>query len=377
MSKTKEKKVKTSPKQKRSIFTADKSLIIATLALIAIFFLPLLLSYTNFYPSVIPKSYIYFLDSVVADIPFLPKTPKQVVTKALLRNQSLKSYSLETSLQLFTTTAGKKTTEADIKVINSVADAASLSSKTKTQVFGNLGLFGIGLIDLATTKEANNFYINVKQFPPIPGFELGNIGAGWYKLDLEELQKGLSVSTRGDQQIVDDVRKQFGAIKEDLINKSLFSNVFKFNKVKQDGSEFYEVKFKLDENSFTNLPLISQDSKLTKPELTLWINTTSYFLTKLNLTGEISATQKSSSKDGNSLYLNVESRISKINQNQDIAVPESASEIKGAIDLALKLNKNTDAAALVDSTKNVKDLGENFLTIERLLTVLLLLPKAI
>lgn len=375
MTKTKKKISKGPPK--RFVLGKDKSLIVATAVVIAIFVLPLLVSYSNFYPPLIPKSYIYLLDSVVADIPLLPKTPKQVVTKALLRNQSLQSYSLSTNLKVATNGSNQNLTAVDLKVNTAVENAAQLESKTQTNISGSINLFDNGQIDIASVKEANNYYLNVRQFPLVPGFELGNLDKIWYKIDMNDFQKGLSVSSRNDQQIVDDVRGQFANVQEGLIKKSLFSNVSEFKKIKQSGGEFYQIKFKLDESSFTGLALLSQNSKLTNPELTLWVNTDTYYLTKLNLTGTIVPDAKTKVSDQQLLTLNLNMELSKINQGQNISIPTNPTEIKGSVDLALKVEKNTDTAALFDSAKSAKDLGENFLTVERLITVLLLLPKAI
>ena len=48
-------------------------------------------SYTGFQPPLIPKNLIRMTDSALATVPFLPKTPKQVLTRSFVATDGAKS----------------------------------------------------------------------------------------------------------------------------------------------------------------------------------------------------------------------------------------------------------------------------------------------
>ena len=86
--------------KKKQTYPHNKPILIVIAILLLLIIFPIILSYSNFYPPFIDKKVIYFLDSVVVDIPFLPKTPKQVFTKSLFCNQNLQNYHLTSKLDL-------------------------------------------------------------------------------------------------------------------------------------------------------------------------------------------------------------------------------------------------------------------------------------
>lgn len=343
----------------------NKIIILTILVLFAIFVLPLLLSYSNFYPPFLPKKAIYLLDSVVADIPLLPKTPKQVLTKALIRNETLNSYALNTKLNL-----EKGDNELiSLNLNQAVENAGSENSKSNTKIVGEMNFLVLGKIDIETVKEQNIFNFKIKNLP----VGLGTINnQNWNKLDLTSFQRGLSVNVRNDQQIIDDVRNTFGQIQNNLTSSSVFSKVVGFKTVKKENQKNYEVKIKLDKDSLKNIPVLS-DLNLSNSTLLITVNSKSYYLTKLDLVGDIESTSASAK-----LNLHLSAELSKIGQGQKIEVPKVANEIKNPIDLGLLFSQATDKTdSFLGATKESKDLGENFLTLERLLSVILLFPKSI
>ena len=268
-------------KQKK-VSDQNKPILIAIAILVLLIVLPIALSYSNFYPPFLDKKVIYLLDSVVADIPLLPKTPKQIVTKSLIRNQNLNSYSLTTNLFL----GDRNVTLIKLTVNQAVENAGSVDTKSKLHLTGDLNILANGKVDIETVKLQNNLNFKIGNLPSGFGINTGSLNQGWYQVDLAAFQEGLSVNARNDQQIIDDVRNSFQKTQSSLVDNSIFSKVTSFKVVKLNNQNNYEIKFALSEDSLKNLPIVSA-LKLKNPVLTLLVNCSTYYLTKIDLSSEI------------------------------------------------------------------------------------------
>lgn len=348
----------------------NRLLIICTAVIVILFFVPILVSYTNFYPPFLSKKVIYVLDSIVADIPLLPKTPKQIMTKSLIRNQSLQSYKLSSSLSL----KSKTFNLVDFSAEQKINQAGSYTALTSSKIKGNIYFLPGNKIDFETRKRGSTLYFKITKAPDLSG--ISQTTAIWYKLNLMTFQDSLGIKARNDQEIIDDLRNGFQQVLSDSIDKSLFAKVESFKKVKVNKETFYEVKVPVNPESLKALPILGQ-SKTDKTKLTLFINEKSLFLTKMNLSGQIVSETKNLEKNSNIIFT-LEARLSEIDKAQQVDFPPNVTEIKDSLDLSLKLSKkSSDALQLFTATKSAKDFGENLLTIERLTSVLLLFPKAI
>lgn len=348
----------------------------STIGLVLVILLPLFLSYSNFYPPFIAKKYIYFLDSLVADIPFLPKTPKQIITKTLIQNRTLTNYA-QTTTVLLESAESNKFKIVDLTIDNKIENSTSSQTKSQVDIHGKVNFFPNPEIDVKTIKDRDNFYLQVTKFPELTELNLGLLSKEWLKINLSEFQKGLGVKVRTDQQIIEDIQNQFGQIQSDLIDKSIFSKVTSSKIITEKNNQFYEIKINLEKTNLQKLPLIGDNAKFQKPVLRLLINTRTYFLTKLKLEGEINSNSGKVSTSKDSLNLKLESSLSNIGVNQNIETPKSYLKVKSPLDFALEINKvDKDINSFLNASKQAKDLGENLLTLERLLTVLILLPKS-
>lgn len=363
--------------KKHPQFSRDYISRIAIILVLLVFFIPLILSYSNYYPPFLEKKYIYLLDSIVADIPLLPKTPKQVITKALFRNRNLTSYTMTTNIKLETDKQDKFKL-IDLTLDSKIENALAPTFKSKIMIHGEVNFFQNPKIAVTTVKDKSNYYLKVDQFPTLAEFNLAMLPEGWTKFDLSEFQKSLGVRVRNDQQIIDDVRAEFTKIQDSLVEKSIFSKVVSFKKTLLRGETFYVAKINLEATVLQKLPLLGENLKLEKPILTLLINSKSLYLTEANLEGKINGNMKDTASKESGLKLKIGSKLSQLGKKQNIQFPKATTNIKSSIDFALKINQtDTSVNNFLTVTKNSKDLGDNLLTLERLLTVIILLPKAI
>ncbi len=352
----------------------NKQILAGVIILVLIFVLPILLSYSGYYPPFVDKKVIYFLDSMVADIPLLPKTPKQVITKSLIRNQSLKNYQLVTDFNLET----KKVKIAGLKIDQAVENAGSVDSKSSSKIEGEIVFLPNGKINIETIKLGKNLNFKIISVPENLGINVGKLSQKWYQINLANFQKDLGVTARNDQQIIDDVRGNFSKIQGNLIEKSVFSKVQSFKKVKINNKEFYEIKIALDEDYLKDLPVLGQGLKIKNPVLTLWIGKGNFILTKADLSGSLASQNENSLLANSEIKVSLNSELKRIGEVQNITPPNNTEEIKSPIDLSLKLQGSSEeASSLLAATQTAKDLGDNFLTVERLLSVIILLPKSI
>lgn len=358
--------------KKKQTYTHNKPILIVTTILLLSIIFPIILSYSNFYPPFFDKKIIYFLDSVVVDIPFLPKTPKQVFTKSLIRNQNLQNYHLTSKLDL---DSGKGTL-LEFTATQAVEKAGSFETKTRAKIVGNINFIPGSQTEFETIKSQNELYFKITSLSRAIGINTDNLQKEWYKIDLDAFQKTLGVKARNDQQIIDDIRVEFQKVQAGLIDKSIFNKVKSFKKTKIAKHSFYEIKLVLDQNSFKKFPLLSE-LKIDKPILILWVNSESYYLTKLDLVGDV-LSKNSKVETNSNLKLHFSSVLSNIGSKQNFEMPKNPTVIKDPLDLAMKSTQTIgDVDKLFAATALQKDLGENFLTVERLISVLLLIPKAI
>lgn len=342
-----------------------------------IFIIPVILSYSNYYPPFFDKKYIYILDSIVVDIPFLPKTPKQVITKSFFRNRNLSSYMMSTNIKL-EIDIKKKFRLVDLTLNNRIEKATSQTAKSKIVLNGEINFFRDPKIAFSTIKDRNNLYLKVDHFPRLIEFNLARLPKEWYKIDLNEFQKSLGVKVRNDQQIVDDVRSEFGKLQNDLVEKSIFSKVKSFKVINLKKEKFYQIKINLEDTNLQKLSFFGENLKFDKPDLVLLISSKTYYLTGFEIKGKINSSVRDKSPSEDGLKVIISSKLSQIGEKQNIEIPKKATDIKNSIDFALKLDQSSNNANnFINATKNSKDLGDNLLTLERLLSVITLLPKAI
>ncbi len=208
------------------------------------------------------------------------------------------------------------------------------------------------------------------------GFDPRLLGNQWYQLGLGELQTNLGVETKNDSEIINDVKNQFLGLLEKQLDKGLFSRS-KAKTIQRDNQTYYQLQLNLPAAALNEIKVFNGYS-LGDSDLALEINKKTFYLEKVSLATSLIPVVKASKDRKLSLALNYV--VSGINQSQKIDIPKQNKLIKNVLDLSLAFaGKSTtnSAADLLSSTEKANDLGQNFLTFERFLRVVLLLPKAV
>lgn len=348
---------------KSAIFT-----LVIVLFLIGLLFL----SYSNFYPPLVDKKYIFTLDSFVSSIPFIPKTPKQIITRSFYSNKKLSSYNANSSITL----KGKLSDEISLVFSGKVNKAAQFGSESSLGVKGKVTGSLSGEIDFQTVAKNESFYFRTVGNLGIEDFDPNLLGKGWYQLDLDKFQTSLGVEAKKDTEIASDISEQAKKFEKDLIDGNIFSNLIDSKELRIDKERYNQFKFSIQEKTLNSVSLLN-GYKLTNPSLTLLINKKTFYLEKLQINSEVVADNKGVSKE--KMDLRLEYQIFDINKEQKIETPKASKIISHPVDLSLAFDgkeKGNDEELLAATEKAI-DRGQNFLTIERILKVILLLPKTV
>lgn len=332
----------------------------------------LILSYSNFYPPLVDKKYIFALDNFVGAIPLLPKTPKQIVTRSLYPNKKLSSYTARGSVSL----KGNSTDEVSLTFNGEVNKAALFGSESSASVKGKVTGALSGEIDFQTIEKGENFYFRTAGNLGVEDFDPTLLGKDWYQLDLDKFQISLGVQAKKDADIAIDISEQTKQLEEDLIEGNIFPNLKESKELRIDKENYFQFKFSIQEKILNSASPL-KGYRLKSPVLTILINKKTLYLEKLQINSEVIADNKSSV--AGELDLKLEYQISNINKKQIIEAPKTSKAITHPVDLSLAFAGKTvgSDAELLAATEKTIERGQNFLTIERILKVILLLPKAV
>ncbi len=298
------------------------------------------LAYTK--PSFLPKSLSQPLKLGVTYLPGFPKTADQVLIRAFYESKNLQSYSIKTTISL----ADKTTKLVDLTVVGSLDKNSSTA-----QISGS---FNNSPVEAQTREIGDNFYFNVNKVPTLIGINFGSLSNSWQRIDIKKFQQNLGLTARNDQQIVKDVNNYWSKI--DLEKAASRATLMQ-------GGNYYLTKFNIDSKKLEDF--LGTQTKLKSGQIaaSVQIAKKTYHITKIELNGQL--TQPEEEK------ITIVYEIKKINNDQKISSPSEFQALSGPADLTLRLNGEQF------STQKIGETGSNFLTIERLIKVLLLLPKSL
>lgn len=323
----------------------------------------LILSYLPFYPSFVPRSFVYGVDSLVASLPFLPKTAKQITTKALLQNTTLKSYSYSTDVKLSATNLPDLLVKAGGKV-----NKLGLFSSDYNMVLNLTGL-GKDQSKINFSSIENIFYFRLQEGGEVLGLNLNNLGNNWYEVDLENFQKSLGVTVRSDKEVAADIAGQFQTLLAQTPN-DFFAKV----KLERSGQN-YKLTRKLETGLVGKIFKSKESTALSKIELTALVNKNNFYLHRIVLKAKVNFEKlKVDFVSAKEADLTLTYQISDLNKIKEVSLPAPTEKIATPLELSLKI---LGEGGFFEVASQSGDLATNFLTLERLLKVFILLPKAI
>ncbi|HSX58117.1 MAG TPA: hypothetical protein VLE47_02475 [Candidatus Saccharimonadales bacterium] len=336
------------------------------LGVIVLFITPLIISYSNL--AFLPNQATFAADNLVSQIPFLPKTTRQILVRSKIVNEKLNSYKTKTLLEI----SGGGYKLVSVSIDGAIKDINSEKVQSTT-AFKGTTLYPVPLgFDFQTASFGKDLFFKVNQGAALPNFDTTTLGKVWYQTNLDSLQKDLKISSRDDIDIIKDEKAKLEDYLAQLLkNKNL--DGAKVTKVSKDGQTYHQITLKADSEPLSQL-IVGDSLKNKEVEVTVLIDEKSRFLKSFLIKA------KKLTQDGKAVEIKFDYILSEQNKNFSIEKPQSIQTISSASDLYLLLNKSKKPSVeevFQALGAGAKESLADFLTVERITRVVLLLPKAL
>ena len=352
-------------------------LIIPTASLVAA-------SYLSVNIPLVPKNLQRKVDSTIASIPLIPKTPKQIITRVFDNNERIR-----TSKESFLVSIKNNDQELGALRVTSQLNANDLNKPSLAADI--IGEYVVGLqklkLSLSLTEIDKDLYFKISEIPALPGYNFSQIKGKWFAINLDTAGQEVGLSTRSDNDIYSDMRskgEKISPILEDEIAKKMK----KLPDEKISDSNSFHLQVSPGSQTLTKIyNTIYPEQKFTEEEfqklfkevrIDFWINKGNFIvnkvaiLTKLN---DLSASLGSKSD----FEMTFGYQLHEVNKNLNIEAPKSAKNLKSFSDLAELLvePKTNNLGPVLGIDTRTQSLGSDVLFYERLLHVLTLMPSAV
>ncbi len=377
------------PKSNLFMKVATYMLVLITLAYGSFLGILVAASYTGWKPPLIPKNTVRIVDSGLAAVPFIPKTPKQVLTRSFAISDKIKSGVQKFSLEI--SSSGSSQPRQNISVRLSVKAPFKVVNENTTNVEAETNLE----LDFAGTrsKYSANFVAIDKnvyfKLGDIPGFK--KISNKWYRVDLEKIQKDLNVSTQGDEEAKEGLKEQTERLFDALDKHQIFKKIKRLSDEDVSGRTSYHYQLDLAKEELEAILKTYSDGnakvgEVEKVRLDLWVDKSKFYLNKFGIEGSIVYGAPTDSSLNLSLPKRLEFKfkfiheLSEINKEIVIEAPEKSEEIESIFEIllpALPITPTSQGVRTLGTTDPAYEVGKNILTVEKITRVLYSIPKAL
>jgi len=333
------------------------------------------------------------VDYLVASVPGIPKTTKQILTKA-----AQDSEKIETAKQNFELKIGSSTTSLGSLSIEARSDSMDLNnSSLEARIKGEFGAAPqVYELDLSLTQVAEDLYFKLDKTPDALftpyGYDLSRIKGKWYQMDAGAMKESLSADTKSDEDIQEDIEEKTEEVFDFLDEGKLFQKFQKLPDEKIASRESYHLALTLDSATLAKIFHKFMDTKVGEEEVTkivksakldLWVDKSSFFINKMETTiGFTSEATSSSFSIGPALgpiEIRAGYELSEINQKVEIKAPDGATKIGSLAELFLLVSP-ADAMSVqgvLGASSATAEFGSNVIFLERLVHVVTLFPGSI
>jgi len=178
-------------------------------------------SYTGWQPPLIPKRVVRLTSSALATVPFIPKTPEQVLTRSFAVANDIKSGETKFTLEI-ASTGGLPSENIDARLTFEGPVTETANGSTSFDLDANLDLKYAGeksKYSASVLHLDDVLYFNLIKFP---GLE--KIANKWYRLDLKKLESQLN-STQNTEGLQEEYEKQMEEFFDTLDEKKIFDKI--------------------------------------------------------------------------------------------------------------------------------------------------------
>ena len=340
-------------------------------------------SYLNW--KILPFGVSRVVDITIASVPFIPKTPTQILSKAYFETGRIKSGEHSFSLNV---NQSSETLTEQVLFLNisgpfrKFDDQIDFSGRASLKLSSNEHSSEINFVE-----ENDYIYFQMNNPPSFPNLELSGLGDNWYQLDVTKILNDSKADVRGDKEIEKTIREKTDILLRSIVSNELFERIAVLPDESIDGSGSYH--FRLSFNKEETNEIVkkfigeSEGSLLNKVSIDVWVDKSRMYFNKIAIEGTIAGQPLSSASvvtlKTTDLNFTLVYQLTKPNEDVAITTPESSNELSSLLDLYLLVQPQGDqnaAAAILGVATNLNEFGANFLTVERLLHVLYLAPQS-
>lgn len=365
---------------------------ILILMLLLTFSILIAASYTSFDLPLVSKGVQRKVDYLVASVPFVPKTPKQILTKAFEDSRNIKTAKETFSLLLQSGDEELVSVTIEVKLDTNDLDNIALEAQIEGKISQG-GQEATVAIDLV--EKGNNLFFKIDKVPTLPGYDLGALSGKWYRIDLEKAGEEIGAQVLEDASIKNDVEEKIEEILNVLDETNIFGKIKKLPDGKAVGRDNYHLSYLAETSDLVKifqklLPKASIDKNEIEKvfgdtKIDLWVDKKTYFINQAETSFKLIEIADGATLQvvpiSQQLEVEASYTLSDINEPIKIEVPKKAQNIGSFIELLMMTqptpsNLLLQEAILGVSTQTI-EFGSNVLFYERLLRVLTLFPNTI
>lgn len=362
------------------------------LLLLLTFSILVVASYTSFDLPLVSKGVQRKVDYLIASVPAIPKTSKQILTKAFEDSRNIKT-AKETfifSLQSDNQELASMTIEArlDTSDMNNVA--------LEAEIIGKLAQADQeAIVDLDLVEKSSDLFFKINKAPMLPGYDLDSLLGKWYRIDLEKVGEEIGAKILEDQDIKSDVEAKIEEVFDTLDETGIFKKIKKLPDEKIAGKDSYHLSYAAE---ISDAALIFQElvpepdinrgeieGVLEETKIDLWVDKKTFFVNKVEVHLKLKEGTEGAIMQlvpiNKQLGIRFSYTLSEINKPIKIESPKNAQGLSSLIELLMIIQPSSSnlllQEQLLGTSTQTREFGGSVLFYERFLRVLTLFPNTI
>jgi hypothetical protein len=382
--------------KKIKIFKIKKTSKLGILILVLVILLTLssliFASYTSFDLPLVSKGFQRKVDYLVASVPVIPKTSKQILTKAFEDSRNI-----ETAKETFNLSIHNAQTEIASMAIDGKLDTTDLDNVAlEMEIAGKIAQGNQeATIDIDVIEIGSNLYFKIDNIPSLPGYDFRHMSKKWHQIDLEKSGQEIGVQVLGDENIRGDVEEKIEEVFDIFDKLSIFKKIKKLPEEKINGRTNYHLSYLAKGGDLveilrrlypkTDFSRSTIENVLGETKVDLWVDKNTFFINKMEIDiavkEVVSGAMLQLAPTSQQLKIRASYSLSQINEPVKIEAPKDAQKVGSFIELIMMIKPNSTNLLLQEQILGVSmqtsKFGSNVLFYERLLRVLFLFPKTI
>ena len=339
-------------------------------------------SYSNWQPPLVSKDIMRLVDVSITSVPVVPKTPKQILTRAIFQttqintayqkifmNISSKGAALGENLDFTINVEGP----FDAKDINNV--------KYSSDVNGTLKISGQSFnLSFQMIQIVDSVYIKITKVPEILalyGYNFSAVQNKWLKLNMQKLEKESGIEFKTDEEVQNNSDEQISKFLEKVEERGLFNKFKKLKDAKIGGEDSYQLSLELTSEDLKNLIVdfykesgaidknlgnvrdleenIGQITNLIKDSVVeIWVTKDGFIFNKFDFNTKVvyptSLITGSLASRPVTLNFHLTYTLEQINKPQEILAPKSYTEVQSLSDLLKRIYKPSSRVSFEQPT---------------------------